>query len=194
MRESLAELVRGRGLILGLAAAVMVALPVALTLARDVSYESRIPLVVAPASETGQRVSQAEVRRYAETLIPTERVARASAFQASFPLDPDTVVENTRVEGRPRGGVNLVIESDTPMHAQELAELEGKLIEDLSKRRRDRGSDESRRLPDLFKRESNPDLPAAERREARVAIAEVLSRLDRRSPLLERATTTAPEP
>ena len=184
MSSSPAELTRGRGVLLALAAGLMIALPVALTLTREDSYESRITIFPNADVQAVDQTTTAELRHYVETLIPVERVARATAFQSDFPLDQETVVDNTRLDAGPADGIDLVVEGGTPSRAISVAALESKLIVDLAGRRRDTLTGRNRALTRAVRQASDPSTPAAERPRLRQRLADLLGELDRRAPLL----------
>ena len=195
MRQSLAELARRRVLLLALVAGVMVGLPVALTLIREDGYESRISIFPNAEVHAQNPPTPEELRRYVQTLIPVERVARATAFQSAFPLDEDTVVDHTRLDDGPDDGIDLVVESGTPNRAVSVAALESKLIVDLAGRRRDTMTRRDRALSRAVEQVSDPGTPAAVQQRLRRRLARLLEALDRRAPLLtvRGGTPTTPE-
>ena len=99
-----------------------------------------------------------------------------------FPLDRDTVIENTRFEFRSDEGIDLVATSGTPERAEEMAQLEAKLIEDLSIRRSGTAGGRFPEIPRLVTRLGDRSTPAAERRRLQARLQAILAELDASAP------------
>jgi hypothetical protein len=168
---------------LALLVAVMVGIPVALTLVRPDSYQSRVALY--KDGRAGGERSREELRRYIEGLIPAERVARGTALNVRFPLDSDTVVENTRLELRSDEGIDLIATSGTPDRAAGMARLEGSAVEELARRRSNRAGARYPELPRLITRLGDKGIPAAERRRLEARLQVILARLNASAPRLD---------
>jgi len=168
---------------LALLVAVMVAIPVALTLARNDGYESRVALDKdGPAG--GERARE-QLRLYVQSLIPADRVARSTALNVDFPLDRNTVIENTRLELRSDEGIDLVAESGTPDRAAAVARLEASVVEDLARRRSGIAGGRYPAIPVLVKRLGDPTIPAERRRRMEARLNALITRLYASAPGLD---------
>jgi len=192
MSDRLAAYAREHRLGLALLVAVVVLTPVVLTFARDDGYESRVPLY--KDGPAGGEQTREELRRYIESLVPVERVARGTAINVRFPLDQDTVIENTRFEFRSDEGIDLVATSGTPERAEGVAQLEAQLIEDLSIRRSGTAGGRFPEIPGLVTRLGDRSTSAAERRRLQARLQAILAELDASAPRLEVRGVVATEP
>ena len=185
---------RAHRLRLALLVAVMVAIPVALTLVRDDDYESRIAIHRNVAPRTPGQPAAAQLERYIDRLIPREAVSRATALQADFPLSQESVVDNTRLESAPDGGVDLVVTSGSPTRAVSVAVLESKLVVGVAGRRRDNITARNLALTRTVRGLSDPNTSPKERQRLRVRVSTLLARLERRAPLLTTRGAAPSEP
>ena len=192
MSDRLTAYARKHGIGLALLVAVMVLVPVVLTFVRDDGYESRVPLY--KDGPAGGEQTREELRRYIESLVPVERVARGTAINVRFPLDQDTVIEKTRFEFRSDEGIDLVATSGTPKRAEGMAQLEAKLIEDLSIRRSGTAGGRFPEIPRLVTRLGDRSTSGAERRRLQVRLQAILAELDASAPRLEVRGVVATEP
>jgi hypothetical protein len=174
--ERLLTEARAHRVALALAALVMVAVPVVLSLARDDGYEARRAIYY--------RESGDGLVRYIERELPANSVARGTALNVRYPLDRDTVVENTRLEARDDGGVDLIAKSGTPERAENMARLESSLVVDRVKRRYERVA----RDPELAQAVQDsyaPGVTPAERRRLRRKVQRLIQEISAAVPRLE---------
>jgi hypothetical protein len=183
---------RAHWLALAVLVAVMVVIPVALSLARDDDYESRVALYKdGPAG--GQRTPE-QLSQYIDSLIPADRVARSAALNVDFPLDRATVIEDTSLEVRPDEGVDLVVKSGTPDRATEVAQLESSLVENLATRRSGSAGGRFPAIPVLVTRLGDRSLPAARRRKIQARLDALIAQLHASTPRLEARSAATTEP
>jgi hypothetical protein len=190
--ERIVAYARAHRLGVALLVTVMVAIPVTLTLVRENGYQSRVAIYKdGPAG--GER-SREQLRRYIQSMLPTDRVARSAALNAHYPLDRNTVVENTWLEFRSDEGIDLVAESGTPERAAGTARLEGSLVEDLARRRSGSAGGRFPQIPGLVTRLGDRSLTPARRRRLQARLQAILGRLNATAPQLEVRGVDTTEP
>ena len=192
MSERLAAYAREHRLGLALLVAVTVVIPLGLTLARDDGYESRVALY--KDGPAGGDQTREELRRYIQSLVPVASVARGTAINVRYPLDQDTVVENTRFEFRSDAGIDLIATSGTPERAAGMAQLEASLVENLSIRRSGTAGGRYPEIPRLVTRLGDRSTSAAERRRLQARLEVILAELDASAPRLEVRGVVITEP
>jgi hypothetical protein len=179
--DQVGSVLRRHAALLALVTGLLVGLPVALTLAREDSYESRIAIFLRGERAENEQTAT-RVQEYIEKLLPEDVVARGTALNVRFPLDKHTVLDNTRLQRRPDGGVDLVVKSGTPRRAAGVARLESSVIADRTAQRRARAS-RKRNLADTLQTVYG-SASTAERSRARRRLRLLLAEIDREAPIL----------